>query len=50
MGSLVVIFGFLPQQFGKWQGSIDGILSFYAGSVVGIPLGGGDTQTLPYAK
>ena len=25
-------------------------ISMYAGSVLGIPLGGGDTQTLLYAK
>ena len=37
--TLVVAFGFLPQNFGR-----------YVGSVVGIPCSGGDTQTLPHAK
>ena len=43
-------FWLFAPKFGKWQGPMDGILSFYAGSVVRIPWGGGDTQTLSYAK
>ena len=45
--TLVVAFGFLPQQFGRWWGPTN---SLNAGSEVGIPWGGGDIQTLPYAK
>ena len=43
----MVAFGFLPQQFGRWWGPTN---SLNAGSEVGIPWGGGDIQTLPYAK
>ena len=40
--TLVVAFGFLPQNSGRWCGPTNAILSFY-----GCRLSGGDTQTLP---
>ena len=45
-------FGFLPQNFGRWWGPTNGTFfhSIKADSVVEIPLGGGDTKTLSYAK
>ena len=49
--TLVVAFGFLPQNFGRWQGPTMVLRhSMNTGSVVGIPWGGGDTRTLPHAK
>ena len=39
---LLVVFGFLSQNFGTWWGLTNGTLSFYE-----CRLGGGDTQTLP---
>ena len=45
---LEVTFGFLLQNFRRWQ--IVLCHSMNAGSVKEIPWGGGDTQTLPYAK
>ena len=45
---LVVVFGFLPQNCGRWWGPMNGTVSFYSvGWVVGTHRGGGDTQTLP---
>ena len=38
----MVAFGFLPQNFGTWWGSVNGTLSFYECS-----LSAGDTQSLP---
>ena len=43
----MVAFGFLSQHFGRWRGLCH---SMNEGSVVGIPWGGGDTQTLTYVK
>ena len=40
----MVAFGFLPQNFGRWWGRINGTLSFYE-----FRLNGGDTQMLPVA-
>ena len=37
--TLVVAFDFLPQNFGEWQGPINGTLSLYE-----CRLSGGDTQ------
>ena len=46
--TLLVAFGFLSQNYGKWQGPTNGTLSFY--EWIFRDLGGGDTPTLPYAK
>ena len=49
----MVAFGFLPQNFWKWQGPTNGTLSFYECRFSGgdtIKWGRGGTQTLPYAK
>ena len=43
--TLVVAFGFLPQNFGKWWGPTNTTLSFYE-----CRFSGGDPQTLPCAK
>ena len=40
--ALVVAFGFLPQNFGRWQGPTNVTLLFYK-----CMFSGGDTQTLP---
>ena len=40
--TLVVAFGFLPQNFGRWQGPTNVTLLFYE-----CMFSGGDTQTLP---
>ena len=49
--TLVVAFDFLLQHFGSWS-DIWMVLyhSVKAGSVVGIPWGGGNTQIVPYEK
>ena len=51
--TLVITFAFLSQNFwGEGGGNLWMVLchSVNAGSVVGIPWGPGETQTLPYAK
>ena len=47
--TLLVAFGFLTQNFGKWQGPTNGTLSFSTNTsgVVFTRGGGGDTQALP---
>ena len=45
--TLVVAFGFLPQNFGKWQGPMnDGFTQMNAASVVRTIIDGHDIQTL----
>ena len=49
--TLVIAFGFFSKILGGYR-DLQMVLchSMNAGSVVGIPLGGGNTQTLPFAK
>ena len=48
--TLGVDLGFLSHNFGRWWKRMVLCHSLNAGSVVGIPWGDGDTQTLPCAK
>ena len=43
--TLVVAFGYLLQNFGKWQGATNGTLSIYERR-----FSRGDSETLPYAN
>ena len=46
--TLVVAFGFLPQNFGRWKGPMNGTLSFYECRLSGGELrDSGDTITPP---
>ena len=50
--TLVVVFGFLPKNFGRWWAASTNSTfhSMKGGSMEEMPRGGGDTQTLPYVK